>query len=502
MSRKKVIYNVIASFITQIISIIVALLVPRLLILIYGSEINGLVSSINQIVRYFAIMESGVCAAACASLFKPLLDQDYERVNRIFSSVNKFYLKFGVFILGISVILSFIYPIKLMGTSDYITGVLIVFITSLTSVLGYLSYLKYNLVLFVNGKQYITILSASLVNLIVAIVQVILIKLNINILIVVSINPILNIIRLMLLKFYVIKKYTYLNFKTTLDDEALSQKWDALAINISQMLKVVIPIMYLNIFFDFNAISVYTLYASIFHVGSSIISTMGNGLTPFMGNLYAAGKMDKINTYYKFSTNCIFMFVAIISIGFGTLLFSFIDYVYIGTSTDISYYAPMLAISFIVNEAIINLRFAPEILIKASGKLKQTSKSLIVEIILALVITPVGCYIFGYEGVLIGSIISSLYRTIYISWYCRKQIIKTDFKDIIKNFFYIFYVITAIIVVNYINIDMSTTIKWILAAVSIVTINSVIIFISNIVIIDRKFKQNMKYFLKNRRGHE
>ena len=53
MNRKKVIYNVIASFITQIISIVVALLVPRLLILIYGSEINGLVSSVNQIVRYF-----------------------------------------------------------------------------------------------------------------------------------------------------------------------------------------------------------------------------------------------------------------------------------------------------------------------------------------------------------------------------------------------------------------------------------------------------------------
>jgi len=502
VNRKKVIYNIIASFITQIISIIVALLVPRLLILSYGSDINGLVSSVNQIVRYFAIMESGVCAAACASLFKPLLDQDYERVNRIFSSVNKFYLKFGVFILGISIILSFIYPIKLIGTSGYITGVLIVFITSLTSVLGYLSYLKYNLVLFVNGKQYITILSASAVNLIVAIVQVMLIKLNVNILIVVAINPLFNIIRLILLKAYVIKKYSYLNFKTTLDNEALNQKWDALAINISQMLKVVIPIMYLNIFFDFKAISVYTLYASIFHVGSSIISTMGNGLTPFMGNLYASGKMDKINTYYKFSTNCISMFVAIISIGFGTLLFSFIDYVYIGTNTDISYCVPLLAISFIINEAIINLRFAPEILIKASGELKQTSKSLIIEIILALTVTPIGCYIFGYEGVLLGSIISSLYRTIYISWYCRKKIIKTDFKDIVKNCFYILYVIIAIIVINNINIDMSNTIKWVLGAFLIVTINSVIIFISNIMIIDRNFKQNMKYFLENRRRNE
>ena len=58
---------------------------------VYGSEINGLVTSISQFIGYFSLVEAGLASAAVYSLYKPLAEKDTKGINAILSASRHFY---------------------------------------------------------------------------------------------------------------------------------------------------------------------------------------------------------------------------------------------------------------------------------------------------------------------------------------------------------------------------------------------------------------------------
>lgn len=64
--------NLITSIVYQFSVIISGLILPRLLISTFGSEINGLVSSITQFLSFITLFEGGVGAAVLAELYLPI----------------------------------------------------------------------------------------------------------------------------------------------------------------------------------------------------------------------------------------------------------------------------------------------------------------------------------------------------------------------------------------------------------------------------------------------
>lgn len=72
MRKKKLLYNTITSFANQFITIICGFILPRLLLTTYGSEVNGLVSSITQFLSVISFMQLGVGAVIQSTLYEPL----------------------------------------------------------------------------------------------------------------------------------------------------------------------------------------------------------------------------------------------------------------------------------------------------------------------------------------------------------------------------------------------------------------------------------------------
>ncbi|MBR3236570.1 hypothetical protein IKF92_02745 [Candidatus Saccharibacteria bacterium] len=480
--NRNVILNIIMPFFTQVVSIIVALLVPRMLIYTYGSPINGLITSTNQIVSYFAIIESGICSIACAFLAKPLLDNNHDRINNIMTTISSFYKKFAYILLLFTIIFSFVYPIK-MG-NDYLKSTLIIILLCLPSILGYFYYLKYNLILFANGKQFTIIFSASITNLLVALVQYLLIKMNADIILIVLIVPLFNIIRLELLKKLIKKEFNYLSFKAIEDKSILDQKWDAIILVISRTLKTLIPLLFLNIFYGFKEISVFSIYVTIFHVGNSILTTIGNGLVPeFSKKIVSNGN---ISSFYKYLNIFSYSTTLLLSSCFVFLFHSFLN-IYIGTDTDIPYYSKLLTLTFIINEAIMNVRLVPEIHIKATNSFKKTNKSMYIELALSFILTPLSCLLFGYEGILIGSIIGSIYRTYSITNFTKNSIKTSSFSYSKNTIFSILYIVICIIISSTTleNSTISGIGKWILLSIAVVIINALLILITQVLLLNK-----------------
>ena len=478
MRTKKAIINIIANVFVQLTSIIIGLIVPKLLISNYGSTVNGLIQMITQIVSYFGIIEGGVATAAGVALYKPLLENNEEKINRIMTAVKEFYLKTGFFFLILGGLVCILYPLSIMNQIDFITSLIITVLLMIISIAGYLIFNKYNMILVSDQKHYITLISSALANILVAIVQIVLISYKVNILIVVLATPLLGIIRLLLIRKYVKTKYSYITYKSDRPDySAIKNKWNALSLNVSQMCKIVIPLIVLNLMFDLKVVSVYSVYSMIFRVGSSLIETIGNSLTAGFGNLIAEGNNNNLRRVYDISETLIISFISIVSLGFFILTSSFIK-IYIGENPDISYQCPLLAVSFIINEAILNIRFSPKIILKANGILKQVSRIAIFEIILATILTPIFCYIFGFQAVLFGSIISGVIQSIYMIVFVNKNIMKTSLMVIVRKLLVniIGIIISYVLIVNFINIEPVGYVQFIIDGICVVIISFIVLF--------------------------
>lgn len=80
MKLRKVAKNAGASFITQIVNIITNFILPPLLIATYGSQINGLVTTIKQLMSYIKLVGAGISVATTHSLYKPIAKQDHKKL--------------------------------------------------------------------------------------------------------------------------------------------------------------------------------------------------------------------------------------------------------------------------------------------------------------------------------------------------------------------------------------------------------------------------------------
>lgn len=58
MRSKKAILNIITSLLLQVVVLICGFIVPKLIITNFGSNVNGLISSITQFLAYISLLES------------------------------------------------------------------------------------------------------------------------------------------------------------------------------------------------------------------------------------------------------------------------------------------------------------------------------------------------------------------------------------------------------------------------------------------------------------
>lgn len=110
---KKSILNVLSGIVLQIITMIIGFIVPRLFLLQYGSEVNGLISSTSQLLSYLSLFEAGVGSATIQALYGFVGRQDIPGINGVMSATNRYYKNTGWFYLSGTIVLAIIYPVFL-----------------------------------------------------------------------------------------------------------------------------------------------------------------------------------------------------------------------------------------------------------------------------------------------------------------------------------------------------------------------------------------------------
>ena len=81
-------HNLISSLVYQLVLISLSFLLPRLYLENFGSEVNGVLSTIKQIFAYMCLLEAGVGLATTQALYKRIGQKDYSSASEVLSATN------------------------------------------------------------------------------------------------------------------------------------------------------------------------------------------------------------------------------------------------------------------------------------------------------------------------------------------------------------------------------------------------------------------------------
>lgn len=162
MDKKRGILNIGVSIAFKILTLIGGILVRRFLIQYVGNETNGLNSLFNSIVGFLSIAELGVGSAITFCMYKPIVNEETDKVSALYHLFTKLYLIIGGLILVVGCLLM---PLLPYLASDYQSTnqniYLTYFLFLLSVIITYLFSSKISLINAYKNNYVTTIITSS-----------------------------------------------------------------------------------------------------------------------------------------------------------------------------------------------------------------------------------------------------------------------------------------------------------------------------------------------------
>ena len=433
MRKKKLLYNIASALVNQVLTLICGFILPNMIIRYYGSETNGLVSSITQFLGLITLLDMGVGAVVQSELYRPLAQNDNEQISKIVKSSNKFFGRIGI-ILGIyTTALMIIYPLLVDANSltNKISTSILVFSISISQITQYFFGVTNQIVLNSDQRAYVCLWVQSACTVLNTIVSVVFIRMNFPIHLVKFISGIVLMLRPMTLAIYVRRHYS-INRKITYTSEPIKQKWNAVWQQVSTFVVDKTDIAVLTILGTLKQVSIYSVYHLVVAGLYQIYYVMTTGLLSLFGDMYARNETDNLRKTFGLFEWLTHSFVIEIYTCAGFMLLPFIS-LYTHGVNDADYHQPAFGVAMCITFALSCLRLYYYLLVKAAGKYKETQRDAIVEAFLNVVISVAVVRKFGLIGVAVGTIISMSYRTITFVIFTHRNILRCSYSVFLRQ---------------------------------------------------------------------
>lgn len=422
MSRtEQFIKNTMATGLLQIITMIAGFITPKIMLVYFGSEVNGIVTSITQFIAYLTLLEAGLSGATVFSLYKPIAAKDTYAVNRILVAAKNLYYRTGHIFSCMVVFCATLYPFFVHTNKvDYGELFCLFCILGVNGILEFYTLAKYRALLTADQKTYVI----SLASIVQVILNVIIIAglsyEGCSIVVVRGAAVVAIFARTYILWRYCHRHYTYLDFSVPPNNEAMKQRWDALYLQILGTIHQGAPILIATFFLSLLDVSVYAIYNLVILGLNSILGIFMTGLTSGFGDLIAREENDAFRKAFR---EFEFLYNIIITIIYSTMLFVYVPFIALYTKgSDINYVYPIFAFLMIVNGYAFNIKNPFGMLVISAGKYKETRVPTTVQGAIELLGGISLSLIWGLNGLVIGSILSNLYRDIEFLFFSPKHL--------------------------------------------------------------------------------
>lgn len=422
MRNKRLLYNTVSSLLFQLTTIICGFILPRIILQSFGSEVNGLVNSVNQFLHMIAFLELGVGAVVQSSLYKPLADKDYAQVSRIIASAGRFFRRLAQLLLGYIIVLVFVYPYMVKQDFGWFYTAALIAAMGISSFAQYYFGVVDRLVLTADQHGFISYTAQTVTLIVNTFACVGLIYAGASIHVVKLTTSLIYLMRPLVLRFLVNRMYP-IDRHIAYEGEPIRQKWNGVAQHIAAVVLDGTDTVILTLCSTLPNVSVYSVYHLVVYGIKQLFLSMSNGMQALIGELWA--KQELIELKRKFGwfewvvhTGAMFIFGCT-----GTLIVPFVQ-VYTRGVNDADYIQPLFAVLIVAAHGVHCLRLPYNTMILAGGHYKQTQKNYIVAACLNLVISVIGVKLWGLVGVALGTLAAMVYQTVWMAVYDSKHLIQ------------------------------------------------------------------------------
>ena len=147
--------NMLLSIFARLSTIVTGVIVQRYILIAYGSTLNGLTSSISQVMSYLVLLEAGLGSASIQALYHPLAQSDWPGISGILAATGKEYRKISIAFFTLLIVVSILLPLAVKSEIDFFLAASLTFITGTSSIVSYILGGKYKAILSADQKMYV-----------------------------------------------------------------------------------------------------------------------------------------------------------------------------------------------------------------------------------------------------------------------------------------------------------------------------------------------------------
>lgn len=444
----KSILNARVNLLFIFLSVLIAFFSRKIFINSLGVEFVGLTSTLQSVLGFLNLAELGIGTAIGVSLYKPLADNDRKSIDEIVSVLAFMYNRIGLFVLSVGVVISFFLPL-IFSEIECPIGVVYA---------GYYAFLFSSLITyFINYKQ--TLLSADqknyvvtkylqISNIIKLLIQIAVAYYYSNMYLWIVIEFVFGILYSIILNVRINQTYPWLKASIQLGRSSLSMYPQVIKYvkqlfvhKIASFTQGQVTPFLVFAFVSLKTVTYYSNYTTVVSKLSLFVNALLGSTEASVGNLIADKDTEYIMKIYK-EMMALRFFIAGASV-FLTyhLIESFIT-LWLGEEFVLS---KTVLILILLDVFISFYRGATEQFL-AGYALFSDIWAPVAEILIFFVVALVGGFIWGLEGILLGSITS---KYIIVGLWKPYFLFKNGFKKSVHEYWLLWFKHVGIIAIGF-----------------------------------------------------
>ena len=485
---KKAVYNTLASLFLEFISIICGFILPKFILIYFGSTYNGVTAAITQFLSYVTLLRAGVGGVTRAALYKPLSNHDDVEVSRIVKATEIFMRKIAYIFIGLILIFAIIFPLIVAEDFSWLFTFSLVLIMGIATFSQYYFGITYQMLIGADQRQYISSIIQCITLIINLIVSIVLIKTGCGIHIVKLGNAIVFSLNPIILSIFVKRKYKLLK-DVEPNNQAINQRWDAFMHQIAAFVQENTDIVVLSLFSNMNEVSVYSIYYLVSNGIKKLLETLTIGIEAAFGNMIALNDFKTLNLTLKRLETILFSIGTFCYACVINLIVSFVV-VYTSGIHDVEYARPIFALILGLAQFFYCIRTPYQYIVEAAGHFKQTRNGAIMEAVINLTVSIILVIKFGLVGVAIGTLVSMIFRTIQYAYYVSKNILNRSFFQFLNKLFVsiLNIILITFVIHNFIVITATSYLDFFINAIIVAFISCLFVVVSNVIFNFNSFK--------------
>lgn len=426
---KKVYYNIISEGVYQATVFICGLILPRYILRFYGSEYNGIISSITQFLQFISILRLGVAGATRVELYKSLGTGDHRKTSGIMKATQQYMRRIAYALCAYIGVMMLVYPFVIKSQYSWGSVASLVVIIGMTTFAEYFFGITNATLLDSDQRNYIYVWVRTAATILNVLISVFLILHGAPIQVMKLVSCLVFFACPVFLHFYVNYHYK-LDKDVEPDTSALDKRRDVMASSIANIIHNDTDVIVLTLLTNPMVVSVYSVYQMVMNGLKKIMTVFTNGLEAYFGNMWVQKETDNLYKGLSHFEYFISMFISIVFSSALVLILPFIT-LYTKGVNDINYYIPVYAVLVVAAQAVFCFRQPYLTFVQAAGHYKETKYGSYMEAGINIVLSIALTFQFGIVGVVIGTLAANLFRSIQYAYYISKHLLPRPFITVV-----------------------------------------------------------------------